>query len=84
MSNFLFIHSENKRLLLDKISIEQREKLLNFFSQQTVKSNNVIRIPESNKPLWVNSVKKICREIIPKIDIKEVVNKLIEVRIRKE
>ena len=63
---------ENKRNLLNGISDIQREKLLKFFSHQTLKPSNIIRIPESNKPLWVNSVKEICKEIIPKIDIKEV------------
>jgi hypothetical protein len=82
MSIFIFIFCDGKRIVLDKISSEQREKLLKYFSHQTVISGNEIRIPESNKPLWVNSVKKICREIIPKIDIKEVTEYIIIARIR--
>ena len=57
----------------------QKEKILKYFSLQTIRSTPN-KIPESNKPLWVNSVKEICKEIIPKIDIKEVI-KIINVQL---
>jgi hypothetical protein len=46
---------------------EEVEKLY-----QGIQNNNITKISNSKKPLWVDSVKQTHSEIIPQIDIRDV------------